>query len=66
MKKLSNTEAELKKKVLLMKKASNSDRLGAFFSEHIWWLLFSDVPKLKERKNRTHTIYKWTGNKAEH
>ena len=66
MKKLSNTEAELKKKVLLMKKASNSDRLGACFREHIWWLLFSDVPKLKERKNRTHTIYKWTGNKAEH
>ena len=29
---------------------------STFFSEHLWWLLLSNITKLKEKKNRRHNL----------
>ena len=37
----------------------NSEKIfKGFFIEQLWWLLLSNVAKLKEKKNRTQTIQK--------
>ena len=45
-----------KKYIFCLLKIADTSFRNTCFSEHLWWLLLSDVAKLKEKKNRTPAI----------